>query len=63
MIGSENENELGLDNVAGIRKRTQFWGRAEIRVGADEVTPALAFPTKGEGDRGGRRTEDGARRR
>ncbi len=23
MIGSENENELALDNVAGIRERTQ----------------------------------------
>jgi hypothetical protein len=23
VIGSENQNELGLDNVAGIRKRTQ----------------------------------------
>jgi hypothetical protein len=28
MIGSENENELALDNVAGIRERTQ---RADLR--------------------------------
>ncbi len=26
MIGSENENELALDNVAGIRERTQLRG-------------------------------------
>jgi hypothetical protein len=32
MIGSENENELALDNVAGIRERTQPAGlRAEER--------------------------------
>ncbi len=31
MIGSENENELGLDNVAGNRERSQFGGSAEIR--------------------------------
>jgi hypothetical protein len=31
MIGSENENELALDNVAGIRKTNPNRGRAEIR--------------------------------
>jgi hypothetical protein len=30
MIGSENENALALDNVAGIREQIQFLGRAEV---------------------------------
>jgi hypothetical protein len=33
VIASENQNELGLDNVAGIRKRTQR-GKGGHRGGA-----------------------------
>ncbi len=36
MIGSENENELALDNVAGIRNRSQFWGGPKSGSRAEE---------------------------
>jgi hypothetical protein len=36
VIGSENQNELALDNVAGIRERTQFGGGSKSGRRAEE---------------------------
>jgi hypothetical protein len=74
MIGSENENELALDNVAGIRKRTQSGtgggrtaegraaGRADQRLGCDIARAPPPWPTLCKGGKGGQGASDCSRR-
>jgi hypothetical protein len=55
MIGSENENELALDNVAGIRERTQLGGGPKSGRRAEDGGKSETFGRADGGDPSGAR--------